>query len=142
TSAPEREALERISRASEAELQRANDRYKWVCRSLERAASEGEEMPIPARTLRRVTRYRKAELAFGTGFVGLLSDIDRRGNTTSKLPEATKSLMDEFIDKDYETLKQKTKKASWLALRLECEQRGIIAPSYKTYRIAIGRRPG
>src|SRR5438093_1232239 len=61
TSAPEREALERISRASEAELQRANDRYKWVCRSLERAASEGEEMPIPARTLRRVTRYRKAE---------------------------------------------------------------------------------
>ena len=34
TSAPNREALERISRASEEELRRANDRYKWVCRSL------------------------------------------------------------------------------------------------------------
>ncbi len=143
TSAPNREALERISRASEDELRRANDRYKWVCRSLERTVSGNEEIPIPARTLRRwISRYRKAELVFGTGFVGLLSDIERRGNATSRLPEATKSLMDEFIDKDYETLKQKTKTASWLALRLECDQRGIIAPSYKTYRLAIRRRSG
>jgi putative transposase len=50
--------------------------------------------------------------------------------------------MNEFIDKDYETLKQKTKRTSWLALRLECEGRGIIAPSYKTYSRAIRRRPG
>jgi hypothetical protein len=35
--------------------------------------------------------------------------------------------MREFIDKDYETLKQKSKTASWLALRLECGERGIIA---------------
>jgi putative transposase len=143
TSAPSGEVLERISGASETELRRANDRYKWVCRFLERTAAGNDEIPIPGRTLRRwVSRYRKAELAFGAGFVGLLSDIERRGNATSKLPEAAKSLMDEFIDNDYETLKQKTKKASWLALRLECEQRGIIAPSYKTYRLAIGRRPG
>jgi hypothetical protein len=79
---------------------------------------------------------------FGSGFLGLLSDIARRGNASSKLPQATKLLMNEFIDNDYETLKQKTKRTSWLALRLECEGRGIIAPSYKTYSLAIRRRPG
>jgi putative transposase len=142
-SVPNGEALERISNASEAELRRANDRYKWVCRFLEGNVSENEEIPIPGRTLRRwVSRYRKPELVFGSGFLGLLSDIARRGNASSKLPEAAKLLMDEFIDKDYETLKQKTKRTSWLALRLACEGRGLIAPSYKTYRLAIRRRPG
>ena len=140
---PNCEVLELISNASEAELRRANDRYKWVCQSLQGNVSESEGVPVPGRTLRRwVSRYRKAELLFGSGFLGLLSDIARRGNASGKLPEATKLLMDEFIDKDYETLKQKTKWTSWLALRLECEGRGIIAPSYKTYSLAIRRRPG
>jgi putative transposase len=140
---PNREALERISNASEAELRRANGRYNLVSQFLQGNAGENQEVPIPGRTLRRwVSRYRKAELVFGSGFLGLLSDIARRGNAGSKLPVATKLLMDEFIDKDYETLKQKTKRTSWLALRLECEERGIIAPSYKTYSLAIRRRPG
>ncbi len=137
------ETLDRISNASEAELRRANDRYKRVCRFLQGNVSGSEGAPVPGRTLRRwVSRYRKAELVFGSGFLGLLSNIARRGNASSKLPEATTLLMNEFIDKDYETLKQKTKRTSWLALRLECEGRGIIAPSYKTYSLAIRRRPG
>lgn len=140
---PNQETLERISNANETELRRANDRYKWVCRFLQGNVSESEGVPVPGRTLRRwVSRYRKAELVFGSGFLGLLSDIARRGNASSKLPEATTLLMNEFIDKDYETMKQKTKRTSWLALRLECEGRGIIAPSYKTYSLAILRRPG
>jgi transposase InsO family protein len=139
---PNQDALKFISRSSEAELRRANDRCKWVRRFLQGDVSGNEKTPVPARTLRRwVSRYRKAELLFGSGFLGLLSGIARRGNATSKLPKATKSLMEEFIDRDYENLKQKSKRASWLALRLECETRGLIAPSYKTYSIAIRKRP-
>lgn len=139
---PNREALERISKASEAELRRANQRYEYVCRFLH-GRFQPEELSVPARTLRRwVSAYRQAERVLGSGFLGLLSNIAQRGNTTSKLPEASKTLMTEFIEKDYETLKQKTKRASWLALRLGCEERGLIPPSYKTFSLAIRRRPG
>ncbi len=41
--------------------------------------------------------------------------------------------MMEFIDKDYESLKQKTMYASWSALKLACDRRQIPAPSYKTF---------
>jgi transposase InsO family protein len=139
---PNHEALEHISKASEAELRRANLRYECVCRFLQ-GYSRPEELSIPARTLRRwVSAYRQAERVLGSGFLGLLSNIAQRGNTTSKLPEATKALMTEFIERDYETLKQKTKRASWLALRLGCEEKRLIPPSYKTFSLAIRQRPG
>ena len=50
--------------------------------------------------------------------------------------------MMEFVEGDYETLKQKTKRASWLTLSLACENKGIIAPSFKTFSLAIRQRPG
>ena len=77
----------------------------------------------------------------GGGYLGLLPESKRR-NSTPKLPEETRALMAEFISSDYETLKQKTKYASWIALKLACDKRGIVAPSYKTFSLAVGRRPG
>ncbi len=49
--------------------------------------------------------------------------------------------MMESIDKDYETLKQKTMYAAWSALKLECDRQQIIAPSYKTFTVAVHQRP-
>lgn len=133
------ELLQHILKASEAELRQANRRYDCVCRFLE--GNEG--LSVPARTLRRwAARYREAGSCFGSGFLGLLSNAAKRGNSRRKLPETTVSLMAEFIENDYETLKQKTKRASWLALRLECEKRGVVSPSYKTFSGAIRKRPG
>jgi putative transposase len=51
-------------------------------------------------------------------------------------------LMTELIERDYETLKQKTKHATWLALCLECENKGILAPSFKTFSLAVRQRAG
>jgi hypothetical protein len=76
----------------------------------------------------------------GSGYVGLLPEA-RHGNSTLKLPEASRTLMQEFILADYETLKQKTVYASWLALKSACDQKGVFLPSYKTYRLTIRRRP-
>jgi hypothetical protein len=76
----------------------------------------------------------------GSGYIGLLPEA-RHGNSTAKLPETSRALMEEFITADYETLKQKTVYASWLALKSACNQKGVVLPSYKTYRLAIRRRP-
>ena len=56
-----------------------------------------------------------------------------------KLPEASQRLMEEFIDLDYETLKQKAKYASWVGLKAACEKQGIRVPSYKTFCVAAAR---
>ena len=49
--------------------------------------------------------------------------------------------MQEFIERDYETLKQKTKYASWIQLKLACETQAIPTPSYKTFCIGVRQRP-
>jgi transposase InsO family protein len=76
----------------------------------------------------------------GSGYIGLLPEPGR-GNSTAKLPEASRTLIEKTITADYETLKQKTVYASWLALKLACDQKGVVLPSYKTYRLAVRRRP-
>jgi transposase InsO family protein len=132
--------LERLSRASERELKEANHRCDCVFRFL--AGEKPNDIGMPDRTLRRwAVAYRDAERRLTAGFLGLLPRIGQRGNRLSKLPDATRTLMTEFIERDYETLKQKTKRASWLALCLACENNGIVAPSYKTFNLAIRERP-
>jgi putative transposase len=49
--------------------------------------------------------------------------------------------MQQHIDRDYETLKQKTKYACWIQLKLACEIQGTPAPSYQTFCLAVRRRP-
>jgi putative transposase len=141
-----REGLEtaaeaRLTKASEQELAVANERLRHVAIHLKNMPPCGES-PVPARTLRRwVTAYRAAEINISSGYLGLLPE-PRGGNTTPKLPEESRTAMSEFIASDFETLKQKTKYASWIALKLACERRGIVAPSYKAFNIAVLARPG
>ena len=45
--------------------------------------------------------------------------------------------MEEFLEQDYETLKQKTRYASWAGLKLACENQAVAAPSYKTFCVAV-----
>ena len=106
----------------------------------------GEDHPvgktIPRRTLRRwVAAYRAAEKELGSGYLGLLPRPPF-GNATPKLPEDARTLMNEFIATDYENVKQKTMYASWIALKLACEQRGILTPSLRTFCLAVRQRPG
>jgi putative transposase len=68
--------------------------------------------------------------------------VSNRGNPVNKLPEKVRSLMMEFIDKDYESLKQKTMYTTWSALKLACDRMQMPAPSYKTFTLAVQRRGG
>jgi transposase InsO family protein len=130
-----------LASASEDDLRVANQRFEIVRRHL-----NGESLPdgasVPQRTLRLwVARYREAKAQHGSGYLGLIPQTSQRGNRGSKLPEESQTLLNQFIEQNYETLKQKSKFVAWAALLHACEERGIAAPSYATFCLATRRRP-
>jgi putative transposase len=133
------EAFQLLAGASEQDLIAANRRFDLVKHHL---AGEKAPHPIPARTLRSwIAQYRLAKDKYGNGYVGLLPRTGAKGNRTSRLPEESRKLLTQFINTDYETLKQKTMVASWAALKRKCDERGVIAPSYVTFCVAVRERP-
>lgn len=126
--------------ASEKDLQEANRRMTLV-----RSYLKGEpptDGSVKARTLRRfVALYKKFEVLHGCGYAGLLPRNHRKGNRNRKLPEATYQLTMEFIEQDYETVKQKSKYAVYAALSLACRERKVAPPSYKTFIKVLKLRP-
>ncbi len=134
------EAREWLARASPDDFREANRRHAII--ATHAAGGAAPTGATPARTVRRwLARYRRAEQVDGCGYVGLLPRRARSGNRTRKLPEATLRLLDEFIAADYETLKQKRRFEVYAALTRTCDERGVAAPSYKTFARAVDRRP-
>lgn len=131
---------ELLARASPDDLQEANRRYAIIAPRLTgQPAAEGT---TSTRTIRDwLAKWRTAEQAYGCGYVGLLPRRWASGNRQHKLPEETLAALEAFITNDYETLKQKSKFEVYGTLLRACEQQGIVAPSYKTFVQAVGRRP-
>jgi hypothetical protein len=121
----------RLRSASQADLEEANRRFHIVSRALSGEAHDA----VPPRTLRRwIAAYRTGQGQDGNGYTGLLPRPNQ-GNTTSKLSEKARSLMDEHIENDYESLKQKTMYAAWAALNVACQREQIPTPSLKTFTV-------
>lgn len=130
-----------LSTASEEDLKVANHRFEVVRRHVNREPGL-EASPVPERTLRLwVARYKEAKEQHGSGYLGLIPRTSQRGNRGSKLPEESRALLNQFVEQDYETLKQKTRFATWAMLLRACEEKGIVAPSYVTFCLAVRRRP-
>lgn len=134
-------ACDRLSRARESDLHVANQRARMIVHY-----SESGRLPAEAEAPRRsffrwLARYREAEAGYGSGYLGLLPESGHRGNRTRRLSEASQQMMEQFLEQDYETLKQKTRYASWAGLKLACEAQGIVVPSYKTFCVAVKNRP-
>jgi transposase InsO family protein len=131
---------QQLARASQNDLHVANHRATFIHRYLGDGTLPAST-EVPARTFYVwLARYRQAE-TYGNGFLGLLPQSSQRGNRNPKLPEASRIALQEFIQQDYETLKQKTRYASWISLKLVCEERGILVPSYQTFCLAVRQRP-
>jgi hypothetical protein len=140
TSERHSEIARMLASASENDLKIANDHFDLVRRHLDNKLS-ASELGVPERTLRFWTaEYRQAKEKYGCGYVGLLSPTNRQGNRTSRLPEESRKLLSELITHDYETPKQKSKFASWALLKSACDHRGIAAPSYVTFCLAVEMR--
>ena len=130
-----------LAAASEDDLRVANQRFGIVRRHL-----NGELSPdgpsVAERTLRLwAARYREAKAQHGSGYLGLIPQTSQRGNRGSELPEESRTLLNHFIEHDYETFKQKSKFVAWAALLHASEEKGIMAPSYATFCLATRRRP-
>lgn len=130
-----------LSRASEGDLRSAVYRAGLIGPYLDDGVMPESTVVAERTFFRWLAHYREAETAWGSGFLGLLPQSGRRGNREPKLPELSRRLLQEFIETDYETLKQKTKYASWIGLKLACETQGAPVPSYKTFCRAVSQRP-
>lgn len=129
-----------ILQASEKELEEANKKYEIVTKILK--GEKIELLSVTDRTLRNwIKKYNEAEELFGNGFVGLLPQIKKRGNRTSKLPDESKDIMNTIIANSYETIKAKSAKAVFRELLVRCKELNIVAPSYQTFCNTINNRP-
>jgi len=72
---------------------------------------------------------------------GIAGEASEQGNRTSRLSEESRNLLVQFVESDYEDLRQKTKLASWAALKRRCDELGIVAPTYVTFCSAVRERP-
>jgi putative transposase len=120
------------------EVAEANRRLRLI-RAYQAREPLGEN--VSARTVRHwLQRFRHTEALHGDGYLGLLPRFQYCGNRSSKLPEKTQALMSDIIGTDYETLKQKRKFHVYGALIRACESEGTVAPSYKTFSVAVDHR--
>ena len=132
----QRTVTERLRSAGPAEVREANRRYELIRPFLCDAT-----VTPPGRTVYRwLARYRQAERCYSNGYVGLLPRTRHRGNRQARLPEATRALMMHHIVQEYETPTQKNKHSVYAALLHACAERGVLAPSYKTFARAVNTR--
>lgn len=141
TSSHQTKVKELLGRAGPEDLKEANRRYEIIRPFLKKAPTANYNL-AGRTTYRWLASYHQAERLYGNGYVGLLPRTSERGNRLPRLAEATRELMMELIAHDYETNKQKNKHSVYAALLRECEERGLPAPSYKTFAKAIDSRPG
>lgn len=131
---------DKILAASPDALSIAN--YRLV---LVRAYLSGQSLPSDAHVSERTIRYwvagyQKAQDIYRCGYVGLLPQSNS-GNTSSKLPDNSRQMMDEFIQSKYEDLKQRRRKAVHNLYVLACEEKQVEPASYKTFCKAVKSRP-
>jgi putative transposase len=122
-------AWQRLTQADEADLRIANARLDVVMNHLHRHPTNAGSQ-VPERTVREWTaRFKLAQQQTGRGYLGLLPNITGRGNRNRKLPEDSIRLMNDCIEKEYETLTQKTRFAAWVMLKQKCDAEQVVTPS-------------
>ena len=130
-----------LNSASEQDCAEANRRYQMIAPYLF-GSNNALHPEVSARTIRRwLAQWKKAEQLYGSGYIGLLPRISQKGNRLPKLPSLTYELMTEYIAKEYETYKQKGKRAVYGALVNACERENTAVPSYKTFLKFCHNRP-
>ena len=135
------EALERIMKANKDALAEANGRYAIIKPVLE--GHRPADTTTPARTIRDwAAKYREAAQTLGCGYIGLLSNYHRCGNRLPRLPEEVVTALNDFIEKEYETHKQKRKREVYGEFVMFCRKKGLVSPpSYRLFAATVKRRP-
>lgn len=86
-------------------------------------------------------QVRVAERQWGSGYVGLLPQVQKRGNRERKLSDAAWELLQDFIENHYETAHQPYTASVWAIYCQACEREGITPASLTTFGKAVKQRP-
>lgn len=114
---PQSDVASPLSKANEPDFAIANYRFSLI-RERNNPHLVDEKHIVPQRTLRHWARsYRDAQEIHGNGYVGLLPKTAQRGNRTPRLSAASMEMLMRFIEEDYESLKQKSRRTSWAMLK-------------------------
>jgi putative transposase len=98
---------------------------------------------VSQRTLARWSGYyKRAELLYGNGLIGLIPKWAERGDrSTQRLNPIVLNLMNELIENDYERNVQSSMFVVYGKLRLACKEISEKPPSYMTFVRHIQKRP-
>lgn len=118
---------EYFNSASPQALAEANRRYSILEPYLKEQLSPPLESDTPKRTIRYwKAKYKKAQQEYGCGFIGLIPQ--RKGNPTSRYSAEDLAFVDEIIDKEYESFKQKKIWAVYEILKARWHESKRISP--------------
>jgi hypothetical protein len=129
-------AEEIIRKASPEDFKQALFRYKCLF------PDEGEGVQkVTSRAIRKWrASYRASEQSYGSGFVGLLPAIHKRGNRERKIDMVVIEVMNKVIDEWFLKPGGKSKVVCWGEVRNICIENGLLPPSERTFREEIKRR--
>lgn len=128
-----RQADEIIFSASTDDLEVAVARHEILQRTECNASTEST---VSDRTIRNWKRLaRTAKIIYGNEFVGLISQISKRGNRSRKIDQEVISKMTEIIVEDYAAEGSSLSKSiCYGKVRNACEAANLVPPSEKTFR--------
>lgn len=130
------EAEDAVRRASPTDFAHALVRYKAIFP--DRFADSAPPV-VSARALRKWRAlYRQGEVCLGSGFLGLVPKMHRRGNRERKLDPQVLKIMKEVID-EHLAQPQGTLVACWGRVQRQCGDR-YPAPSEQAFRNEVRRR--
>lgn len=130
-------ASERLQKASAEEMRWAMHRLYCIHPEF---CPDGEVHTASERAIRywRVAE-RKGKEEFGSEFIGLLPQIGERGNRKRRFCGKTLGLMELVFNEEVKSASAPTLSSCWAILKSMCEERGLLAPSEKTFREEIRR---
>ena len=119
----------------------ANRRFQLVQAYLKRKSDLYEG--TPTRTLRSwAAKFHEAEIAYGSGYIGLLPKLRHEAIASRKHPKSTRALMDTYIQQYYEHPKQPHAREIYLLYHQACLTQAIIPLTERTFYRRLKARRG
>jgi putative transposase len=136
TPSPLREATRALlAHAGPKALDAANRRWHAIL-----AYQRGEAITVTARSVQNwIAAFRRAEAESGCGYLGLLDQVAHRGNRTTRVPDASKRLLEQNVTTHYATPQAKRAAAVYRLYRADCESQQIPPVSERTFYREVAR---
>jgi len=135
-----------LGEASREDFDEANMRYDAIRPYLATGIPKHEPTPpgTPCVRSRRrwIVAYEAAEQEYGCGYIGLLP-TENLGNRLPKMPERARAKMIEFIDQEFESIRNEGVTQAWRRYMGVCDAESppLDPPSRATFSRAVRQRP-